>query len=74
MNQLTHWLDASNIYGSDDHEANLLRSNMGGKLKVSNIDGLNMLPKCHKFSELYDEDNGLEACHQPCGDTCFAGG
>ena len=35
MNQITHWLDASNVYGSDDHEADLLRSKfeMGGKAK-----------------------------------------
>ena len=71
MNQLTHWLDASNVYGSDDDEADLLRLHSGGKLKVSEIDGYNMLPKCNEFTEL---DDGLEACHQPCKETCFAGG
>ena len=35
MNQISHWLDASNIYGSSDHEATPLRENAGGRLKIS---------------------------------------
>ena len=76
MNQITHWLDASNIYGSDDHEALLLRSQNGGKLKVTK-DG-NMLPRCTNFADLNDAyPNGLESCHNTdmtCGEDCFAGG
>ena len=77
MNQITHWLDASNIYGSDDHEAYLLRSNPRskngeGKLKVTTDGGEDMLPKCNRFSDLKSES---EACHNlPCNDDCLAGG
>ena len=74
MNQITHWLDASNVYGSDDHEADLLRSKResGGKLKVTTDGGEDMLPKCNRFSDLKSES---EVCHNmPCNDDCFAGG
>ncbi len=47
MNEITAWVDASNVYGSDDERASALRTNDGtGKLKTSegdllpfNIDG-----------------------------------
>ena len=73
MNQITHWLDASNVYGSDDHEAKLLRSKKGGgKLKVTTNGGEDMLPKCNRFSDLESES---EVCHNmPCNSDCFAGG
>ena len=72
MNQITHWLDASNVYGSDDHEAVLLRSKKGGKLKVTTDGGEDMLPKCNRFSDLESES---EVCHNmPCNSDCFAGG
>ena len=34
-NVITHWIDASNVYGSDDHHASWLRTYEGGKLKMS---------------------------------------
>ena len=67
MNQLTHWLDASNIYGSDDREAQLLRSKSGGKLRVTTQGNEDLLPVCRKNSEILEE---MEVCHsQPpeCG-------
>ena len=35
MNQITHWLDASNIYGSDEHETKNLREGKLGLLKTT---------------------------------------
>ena len=32
VNQITHWLDGSNIYGSEDNEASELRAFVGGRL------------------------------------------
>ena len=50
MNQITHWLDGSNIYGSSDKAAAQLRSFIGGKLKDtarSRRHG-NSLPSCNR--------------------------
>ena len=35
MNQITHWLDGSNIYGSDADTARKLRSGFNGQLKIT---------------------------------------
>ncbi|MBI1225519.1 MAG: T9SS type A sorting domain-containing protein [Bacteroidetes bacterium] len=35
MNDITAWIDASNVYGSDETRANWLRTFSGGKLKTS---------------------------------------
>ena len=48
LNEITAWIDASNVYGSDDHRANALRTLDGtGRLKTGsddllpfNVDGL----------------------------------
>ncbi|MFW2390364.1 MAG: peroxidase family protein [Polyangiales bacterium] len=46
MNEITHWVDASNVYGSEDERAAMLRTNDGtGKLLVS--EG-NLLPFNHE--------------------------
>ena len=49
MNQLTHWIDASNIYGSTDEEAKLFRTFSNGLLIEANQNGVKsteQLPKC----------------------------
>ena len=56
MNQITHWLDASNIYGSDARETNQLRQRTLGRMKVSLEPGKHHshpqdLPKCNAFSK-----------------------
>lgn len=44
LNQATHFLDASNIYGSDIKKATHLRSMEGGLLKTSTDYGRTFLP------------------------------
>lgn len=38
INTITAWIDASNVYGSDEHRANWLRTFRNGKLKTSRGD------------------------------------
>ena len=65
MNQITHWLDASNIYGSTLDESNSLRSFSGGKLKSNSVQDSRGLPSCSKTPD-------IEMCHR-CS-HCFAAG
>ena len=58
MNQITQWLDNSNIYGSDARETNQLRQGILGRLKTSIEPGKakhpnvpNDLPKCAGFNQ-----------------------
>lgn len=44
LNQLTHFLDASQIYGNDEQQALSLRLFQGGLLKSSRINGNEFLP------------------------------
>ena len=90
MNQITHWLDASNVYGSTEHEVGLLRSFKDGLLREADDSSANMLPKCNQNPEFEEvtapgsaEEVGLESCHGPCdhdtppgrtGGACFAAG
>ena len=41
MNQVTHWLDGSNIYGSKEDQSDRLRLRRGGLMKTSSN---NLLP------------------------------
>lgn len=41
MNSITHWVDGSNVYGSDEEVANRLRTFKDGKLRVQEH---NLLP------------------------------
>ncbi len=43
-NNITSWIDASNVYGSDETRANYLRTFVDGKLKTSNVGGTELLP------------------------------
>ena len=44
VNQITAWLDGSNVYGSDEDEANKLRLLGGGRLRVTRVMGRDLLP------------------------------
>ncbi|XP_037800324.1 chorion peroxidase-like [Penaeus monodon] len=44
MNQITSFIDASNVYGSTEEEAKPLRSFVDGKLKVKTQNGNDLLP------------------------------
>ena len=81
MNQITHWIDASNIYGSSDHEVELLRSHQNGLLIEANDVSADLLPKCDENEEFEESlPDGLEPCHGPCDGivvpegSCFAAG
>ena len=76
MNQITHWLDASNVYGSDNEEAELLRKHTGGKLKVTTQGSEDMLPQCNLYEDLYEELDicGEKGTRTPCQSNCMAAG
>ncbi len=67
MNQVSHWLDASNIYGSSDAESVGLRELFGGQLKMTRTPGtrLGLLPSCSGSS-------GVAMC-SGCSKCFFAG-
>lgn len=44
MNQITGYLDGSNIYGSGEGAQRSLREFRGGRLRIQNIQGKQMLP------------------------------
>ena len=70
MNQITHWLDGSNIYGSSDSAAAQLRAFAGGKLKEtaqSRRHG-NALPSCSRQPNP-DEIPMCRSC-----ESCFIAG
>ena len=55
LNQVTHWLDSSQIYGSDLEEQRRLRSGRGGRLRQ---EGGGLLPG--------DRSEPDEACTGEC--------
>ena len=63
MNQITHWLDASNVYGSGISDARRLRTFRGGKLRTGRgVGGAEMLP-----------DSGTNDC-KGSSKRCFLAG
>ena len=79
MNQITHWLDGSNIYGSTEIDAKLIRTFRYGLLIDSTETGppnIDLLPKCDQ-SEFEDLSGACHTCEvldvDPEG-SCFASG
>nr|ACF32960.1 peroxinectin [Scylla serrata] len=63
LNQLTHWIAGSNVYGSDIEEQTKVRDTRDGLLKTS---GNNMLP--------FEESRGANCLGRERGVRCFTAG
>ena len=44
INQITHWIDTSNVYGSSEEVTEQLRKKEGGLLNVTYVNGKEQLP------------------------------
>ena len=67
MNQITHFLDGSMVYGSDKQDGAELRQSRGGRMKTHG-DGKGLLPQ-------EEETSGGEECQiQDRGRKCFKAG
>ncbi|XP_026731939.1 peroxidase-like isoform X1 [Trichoplusia ni] len=62
MNQATHFLDGSNIYGSNSRDAAALREKSGGLLKTTNIDDEEHLPLAANPTEKCLVGSSTETC------------
>ena len=58
MNQITHFLDSSNVYGSDDEDVKNLREYTGGLLKTYKPDG----PKTERSLLPQEGEEGKDEC------------
>lgn len=66
MNQVTAYLDSSNVYGSDPCEARMLRAFTGGRLNVTSH-------PVRGFKDLLPQTNNHPECKAPSG-LCFEAG
>ncbi|MES2965659.1 MAG: peroxidase family protein, partial [Bdellovibrionota bacterium] len=57
LNEVTHWWDASQIYGSNQTEQNNVRSFAFGRLKTEKVGNRELLPRDHTFSPLNNVQN-----------------
>ena len=84
MNQITHWIDASNIYGSTDKEAKLLRTLSNGLLVEADQKGVKsteQLPKCDESEKIGEVSPSSSSSCGVCkaikvhpDGSCFAAG
>lgn len=66
MNQATHFLDGSHIYGTNAQDAAALREKTGGLLKTTTIDNEELLPLVAEPDK--------KCLIQQMSDACFATG
>ena len=72
MNQISHWLDASNVYSSEEEIADNLRSKIGGRLRSTQVNGHgDNLPTCNVFKDIKTHEP--ESCHN-AKDSFFGAG
>lgn len=57
LNDVTHWWDASQIYGSSQMEQNLVRSFSHGKMRTVLVNGNEILPKDDKLNPRNNRQN-----------------
>lgn len=77
MNQITHFLDHSNVYGSDDEEAKSLRTFRDGTLKVTPQKGhhqLDLLPPDNAAEDNCTLSKRVSGVEPPAIVKCFKAG
>ena len=76
MNQLTHLLDNSNVYGSDDEEAKALRTFKSGQLNVTARGGhrMDLLPPDNNPEMECTLSKNLTGIDPPAEVKCFKAG
>lgn len=62
MNQATHFLDGSNVYGANSWDAAALRERTGGLLKTSTIEEEEILPLSANPTEKCLVDSSSATC------------
>lgn len=62
MNQATHFMDASHIYGTNLKSASALREKRNGLMKTESIDGEMLLPLHDRSTEACQVNNDKDIC------------
>ena len=84
-NQITHWLDASNVYGSSEEEIDLLRTKTNGQMEHGSTirshprssTTNNVLPTCPESSHSkgsVEKASDHICAHNGCDKKCFIAG
>lgn len=61
---VSHWMDASFVYGSNQRLADTLREGIGGRLRVEFRDGRPWPPAAANKSAVCDQQTEEEPCYQ----------
>lgn len=74
MNQFTHFLDQSNVYGFDDKSARELRTFEKGALKVTPRNELDLLPEDEESKVSCTLSKTVSGVDPPADVKCFKAG